>query len=184
MALLEKARVDIGDPGRAADTMVAAMAEVIENTTDPVLKTRLQRIAGGETPRQILGITHDEAEALYAHGYNKLKHGDIDGAAVVFDKLIELDPIEAKYFYVRGVCHHQKGDLVKAVRLYGHFLSLKATSPDGWLRMAECHLATGERVRAREMYETARDFADEQGDAGASELARAQIARLETEAPQ
>lgn len=183
MTLHEQIVMPEGDPIEIIRKTAETVDKAVAATNDPEMSARWQRLCNGETMAQVLGITKDEMEGLYAHGFSHIQQGAPEKGLDVFRKLISLDPIEAKYRYCEGICHQMKGDIAKAAQAYMEFLGLDATNFDGYMRLGECHLANDEPAMARRYFDIAiaeaEQTPDVPGAAEALELARAQIAKID-----
>lgn len=183
MTLHEQIATPPGDHTAIIKQTAETTDKAVQMTGDPVMTARWQRLCNGETMAQILGITPEEMEALYAYGFSHIQQGMPDKGLEVFQKLISLDPIEAKYRYCEGICHQMKGDIVRAAQAYMEFLGLDATNFDGYMRLAECHITNNEPKMARRYYSIAIAEAEKAtatpGAAEALDLARAQIAAID-----
>jgi Tfp pilus assembly protein PilF len=80
----------------------------------------------------------------------------------VFQHLLLIDPLEPKYHFGFAMGYQMMGEVKAAARAYLFFLSLDATNPDGYLRLAECFLQVNEPENAREVLEIAIALAGKQ----------------------
>lgn len=76
------------------------------------------------TLAQHIGMTRDQTEAIAAQAFDLLEAGDLEGAAVLFDGLILLDPNDAGIRAARGSIFHQQGKLSEAMAAYEDALGL------------------------------------------------------------
>ena len=179
MTLHDQIQMPPGEPLAMIKQTVETLDYAMAKSDNPAMKARWERLCNGETMAQVLDITKEEMEGLYAYGFSHIQQNAPDKGLEVFRQLIGLDPIEAKYRYCEGICHQMKGDLPEAARAYMEFLGLDATNFDGYMRLAECHLASGEPDLARRYFSIAiaeaEKITDVPGAAEALALARAQI---------
>lgn len=137
-------------------------------------------LAEGHLPRTILNLTDEEMEALLQYGYQAISVGDFQKAQTAFTKLCQLDMLDPRYPFALGAALQLQGDVSKAAKSYLFAISLKATWPDPYVRMAECLIAADEREAARDFLETAIELA---GKSKEARTIRAQAENLLTQIP-
>jgi Flp pilus assembly protein TadD len=168
------------DPAAVIEATAAMMDAMISDSETPAGTRRiLERVKGGETPAQAMGLSRDDLEVLYAVGFQQITRGELDRAQDSFIRLVGIDPLEARHRYCLSLVRQLKGDLKGAAAGYIQFLALDATNPEGYLRLGEVHLAAGEPERAAEFFVIAATEAARRPDgAEAAALAQAQLDRL------
>lgn len=122
--------------------------------TQSVIELMKQGLSLGD----ILGITKEQRDALFAHACRLLQHREIQKARDFLQQLYQIEPLEARTIYALAGTFQMEGDYARAGKLYVNFLALDATNPDGFLRLGECFLGAkefGEAVSAFEMAEIA-----------------------------
>jgi protein O-GlcNAc transferase len=76
------------------------------------------------TLAQFIGITSSQAQAISGRGFDLLEAGDLDGAAVVFNGLLVLNPHDAGVQAALGSVFHEQGKLAEALAAYATALGL------------------------------------------------------------
>ena len=117
----------------------------------------------GRTLAQITGLTRDDLDVLYAHGFSLLNKGSYDKAVTIFGNLTMIDPLEGKNHYCLGVALQMMGKHEVARDTFLSFLMLEATNPDGYLRLGESMMALGDRDMAIGAFELAELEAKREG---------------------
>ena len=77
---------------------------------------------------QEFGFTSDQLQSLTSQAFDLIDAGDLDGAIVVFDGLLVLDPDDARIQAALGAVFHQQGKLSEARAAYDTALSLDANT--------------------------------------------------------
>ncbi len=77
---------------------------------------------------QEFGFTSDQLQALTSQAFDLIDAGDLDGAIVVFDGLLVLNPDDARIQAALGSVFHQQGKLSEARAAYDTALSLDANT--------------------------------------------------------
>lgn len=180
MSILDQTGFAGNDPEKvmkAVEDFMAAFERESDLSDD--VKALIAGLKEGQTMAQMLGISRDELEVIYTVGFNLLNNGDLEKAKDVFTQLVMLDGIEAKYQYCLGYVFQQQGDYATAAKMYVNFLALDATNAEGYMRLGECLLASGERPEALECFEIAEaEAARGNGSEATLALARRNIAAL------
>lgn len=76
------------------------------------------------TIAQQIGFTADQAQAITSQAFDLLEAGDLDGAAVIFNGLLVLNPNDAGVQAALGSIFHQQGKLTEARAAYDTALRL------------------------------------------------------------
>ena len=77
---------------------------------------------------QEFGFTSHQLQALTSQAFDLIDAGDLDGAIVVFDGLLVLNPDDARIQAALGSVFHQQGKLSEARAAYDTALSLDANT--------------------------------------------------------
>lgn len=133
----------------------------------------LGQMAHGQTLGPMMGVSVPAQEALYALAYTAYTQARYAEAMQAFSFLMTADHFDRRYFSGYAACLRAQKRHGEALKHYGVASMLDLTDPEPVMRMAECHLALGERVQAR----TALDYALVQ--ARAHEAHRSYAPRLE-----
>ncbi|MEO1774716.1 MAG: hypothetical protein AAFS07_07175 [Pseudomonadota bacterium] len=110
----------------------------------------MQQLHEGLSLKDVLQLSDEQMEVLYAQAHRLLSSGNAKQAADAFLALIQVDYMEERFYFGFGVANQMLGDFKLAARAYAAFLSFDAQNPDGYLRLGECHLAVDELEHARE----------------------------------
>ncbi|MCL3883290.1 tetratricopeptide repeat protein [Marivita sp. GX14005] len=171
---------DLQEVMARVDPMLGAAVQSLDEGTP--LRDGLQRLRDGETLAQIMGLTAEDLEVLYALGIRQIEARDLDKAADTFANLGQIDPLEARHRYCMALVLQLQGKLQPAAHMYMQFLALDATNPDGYMRLAELHLAAGELDEAKALFQETLRFAGDAPDhAETVAQAKAQLARFDNE---
>ena len=144
----------------AIQAVLANVGPMIEALKDNAAVTPAQRrvielMGEGMKPADILGLEREHMDALAHQGFALMQAGDRDQARELLTVLSMLDPMHKPTVYIAGLLAQQTGDLPGAGRAYLSFIALDATEPDGYLRLGECLLASGELAQAEECFDIA-----------------------------
>jgi tetratricopeptide (TPR) repeat protein len=139
--------------------------EAAERMVKPILQVALDRL--DLTPRQrhvvecvrkgiplagALGITRVERDAMLLRAGQLLSAGRFADARGVLFILLTLQPTDPRVVFTLAAACQLQGDIPAAGRLFLFYISLRATDPQGYLRLVECLMG------ARD-YEEAAQFA-------------------------
>jgi type III secretion system low calcium response chaperone LcrH/SycD len=110
------------------------------------------RVYEGKSTLQIeKGITAEEMETVYSHGYTLFQGGRSDDALAIFQYLALHDPLEPKYFTAVAACLEERHDYEAAARHYLQALLLSKNDPMPGYRGALCLRAVGKMEEAEGM---------------------------------
>lgn len=110
------------------------------------------RVYEGKSTLQIeKGITAEEMETVYSHGYTLFQGGRSDDALAIFQYLALHDPLEPKYFTAVAACLEERHDYEAAARHYLQALILSKNDPMPGYRGALCLRAFGKMEEAEGM---------------------------------
>lgn len=112
-------------------------------------------VLSGQTIAQVKGLSRDDLEVLYAHGFSMITAGELEKAQDIFMQLCLIDPLEAKNHYCLGVTRQMLNQFRLAQDDFTRFLAMDATNPEGYLRLGECLVALSKPDAAREAFEAA-----------------------------
>lgn len=104
---------------------------------------------------EIMGITQDHKDALFAYGIQLIQLGDRKKARDVLLQLYIFDPLDARAIYGLATSYQLDGQFAGAAQLYVQYIALEATNPEGHLRLGECFLAAKEYDNARDCFQNA-----------------------------
>lgn len=136
----------------------ATMMDEIWNrrTHTPKEESIMQMMREGLSFADILNLTKEQRDAIFAHGAKYFQIGELDKATEWMMMLYTMEPLEERALYVLGMIQQTRGKLAEAVQLYVRFLALDATNPEGYLRLGECFLAAREFENAVASFESAK----------------------------
>lgn len=142
------------------------------------LETMLQEVVEGVfekglTPAQILDISKEETDALYALGHNKYQDGDYEAAQEIFNMLCRLSPLEPDYMRALGSTLQLLKRYEDALAAYGAVISVDLDDADASLHAGECLLHLGRRDQAKQALEGCQIQAKENSEKYAETLEKA-----------
>lgn len=114
----------------------------------------------GLTLAEAIDMPKEQLEAVYALGHQQLVAGDSKKAQDTFMQLIQFDPMDERYIYCFGVACQMNGKYAEAAKVFVQFLARDATNPEGYLRLGECFMHSGELENAREVFDLAGALAE------------------------
>ena len=76
------------------------------------------------TLAQYIGITTDQQQAITSQAFDLLEAGELDGAVVIFNGLLVLNPFDAAIHAALGSVFHEQGKLTEALAAYDTALSI------------------------------------------------------------
>jgi Flp pilus assembly protein TadD len=121
----------------------------------------IQRMNEGATLAEAIELEEEELEALYAVGHQQLAAQDIAKAKDSFLNLVQLNPLDERFHYGLGVALQLNGEIAPAARAYLGFLALDADNAEGYMRLGECFLFSGELENAEEVFRIGKRIAEE-----------------------
>ena len=146
----------------------------------PKAQSVLDLMKEGLSLGDVLEITEEERNAMFAQGCKLVQLGDLQKARALLSQLYLFEPLDARVIYMLGVIFQLQGDLATAAKIYVQFLALDATNADGYLRLGECHLAAKENDLALGLLRTAKAECDRgHGTPATRERAAQLLAHLE-----
>lgn len=127
--------------------LVKAGAKALEKS-DPVRELAhnpgraVKKWASGEsTLQELKGYSKEELYAISQHGYTLFLNGKIKDAQVIFEGLVAVDPRNDYYYRALGVVYHRQGDAERALRQFGHAITVAPKAAAGYVNRAEVHIA-------------------------------------------
>ena len=76
------------------------------------------------TLAQYIGITTDQQQAITSQAFDLLEAGELDGAVVIFNGLLVLNPFDAAIHAALGSVFHEQGKLTEALAAYDTAISI------------------------------------------------------------
>jgi tetratricopeptide (TPR) repeat protein len=104
--------------------------------------------SGDVTLQELKGYSKDELYAISQHGYTLFLNGKVKDAQVIFEGLIAVDPRNDYYYRALGVVYHRQGDAERALRQFGHAITVAPKAAAGYINRAEVHIARRDLDRA------------------------------------
>jgi tetratricopeptide (TPR) repeat protein len=134
----------------------ALRALAASDELSPKMRSILDELNDGQSMADIMGITKEERDAMLLQGFRLLQGGNAAAAQDLLTTLHNLEPLDERVIYALGAAFQAQEDYAQAGRLYLLFLSLDATNPEGYLRLAECFMGNGETEQAAACFEVAK----------------------------
>lgn len=107
----------------------------------------------------------DEAmEAIYSVAYSLYQSGKYDESLKIFQFLCFYDHFNRKYFMGLGACQQMLKNYQGALEVFTFATVLDSEDPRPMVYIGDCHLALGDKEKARQSYETAIKWAGEQAE--------------------
>lgn len=92
----------------------------------------------------ITGFTSDQIHAITNAGFDLIESGDHDGAAIIFNGLIALNPNEAAIHAALGSVLQEQGKTDEALAAYHEAIRLESNSPLARVNRGELRLKQGD----------------------------------------
>ena len=96
------------------------------------------------TLAQYIGITTDQQQAITSQAFDLLEAGELDGAIVIFNGLLVLNPFDASIHAALGSVFHEQGKLAEALAAYNTALSIDGTTPLARVNRGELRCKRGD----------------------------------------
>lgn len=119
------------------------------------------------TLAQEFGFTADQAQAITSQAFDLLEAGDLDGAAVIFNGLLVLNPNDAGVQAALGSIFHQQGKLPEARAAYDTALRLDGDTMLARVNRGELRCKQGDLAGLEDLKIAARVASSVQGRAQA-----------------
>ncbi|QFT34041.1 Chaperone protein IpgC [Labrenzia sp. THAF82] len=154
------------------DNMFESLKEqgVLDDSTHSALRS-------GILPKFALSISDAELERRLREGYDFLCVGDVGKAAVSFERLCRLDPLEGRYLYALSTTFQIRGQFEVAAKLYVMSIALGVGGADPHVRLGECLMASNEFSEAKDVLDHAIELA---GSDPAQSVAERRARKLRT----
>lgn len=151
---LPKSEAEIREIQESSAALVGQYMASAELT--PKSREIFERLGGGESLADIMGITKEQRDALLVQGYRQFQGGDIAGAQNTLTQLYHFEPTDERVIYALAATYQAQEKYAEAGKLYVTFLAFDATNPQGYLRIGECFLANREFDDAKAYFEAAK----------------------------
>jgi Flp pilus assembly protein TadD len=96
-----------------------------------------------QTLAQEIGFTPDQAHAVISKGFELFEAGDLDGAALIFEGMLALNPLDAGLFGALGAVKRTQGKNDEALAAFHESLALDSKAPVARFNRGEMWLAKG-----------------------------------------
>jgi len=96
--------------------------------------------AGKATPRQLLGVTDQEFEAMGELGTMYYEQGDLERARIVFEGMVEADPSSSSAHAALGALYLRTGHDEVAIPHLNRAIELDSTQLSAYVNRAEAEL--------------------------------------------
>lgn len=130
--------------------------------------------------RSYLQMHPADLKALQALLFLRLRKGEVKAAGVVLEKLIEFEPDNLEWKYIRAQADEFAGDLVQARRGFEEILEIRPLSARAWQGLAVIMHTTGEDDEALKMLNEAVKTAVDTGQVKESLNLRMLLGQLHT----
>ena len=134
----------------------------------------------GGTLGDVLDITADECEALYAFGHTQYQQGKYSDAFKAFAQATIYNHMEPRYQSAAGAAAQMLGRYEDALRRHLAVTVMKLDDPAPVYHCAECLLALGKLPEAAETLELVADMCKDPEHAGLKSRAQALLGALKT----
>lgn len=119
------------------------------NDNTAIIDDLLKKFVGsGSTPKDILGISDEKSESIYANAYLLYNTGKYGDAIHLFRLLIMMDPSEIKYILGLSACFHMQKEYRKAVDTYSLCAAMDTESPIPYFHLSDCFLQLQDKPSA------------------------------------
>jgi tetratricopeptide (TPR) repeat protein len=102
-----------------------------------------------QTLAQEFGFTKDQAHAVISKGFDLFESGDLDGAAIIFEGMLALNPLDAGLFGALGSLRKMQGKNDEAFAAFNESISLDSKAPVARFHRGELYLAQGKIKEAQ-----------------------------------
>ena len=109
--------------------------------------------------KDIQGLTDNHMEAVYTVAYNAIQAGSFVKAEKLFRFLVMFDNSKEKYWNGLGLSRFKQENYEDALHAYSMSTLLNVDDPKAPMRLAECHIALGDKETAAGAYEVALEIA-------------------------
>lgn len=98
-------------------------------------------LKGGISLQDAFGIPPEGMEAFYFMGHSMFKQRNYPAARRVFDFLVQLNPLEPKYYHALAATQHRQKDFFSAAQSYiNAFVLSPVNNPELHYHAADCYL--------------------------------------------
>ncbi|WP_419532979.1 SycD/LcrH family type III secretion system chaperone [Endozoicomonas sp.] len=118
----------------------------------------------GGTFKDLKNMSDDAMEAIYSVAYNLYQGGKYEEAQKVFQFLCFYDHFNRKYFLGLGACQQMQKQYDNAIEIFSFATILDSDDPRPMLYIGDCHMAKGDKEKARVAYETSIEWAGDSAD--------------------
>ncbi|UYM14718.1 SycD/LcrH family type III secretion system chaperone [Endozoicomonas euniceicola] len=129
----------------------------------------------GGTFKDLKNMSEDAMEAIYSVAYNLYQGGKYEEAQKVFQFLCFYDHFNRKYFLGLGACQQMQKQFENAIEIFTFALVLDEHDPRPMIYIGDCHLAMGDKEKAKQSYESAIEWASESSEYDAEKQRAAEM---------
>ncbi|WP_330926235.1 SycD/LcrH family type III secretion system chaperone [Candidatus Sororendozoicomonas aggregata] len=134
----------------------------------------------GGTFKDLQKMSDESMEAIYSVAYSLYQSGKYDEAVQIFQFLCFYDHFNKKYFLGLGACQQMLKKYSSAIEIFTLATVLDADDPRAMVYLGDCYLATDNREKAQEAYETAIEWAGSRTEyAGEKERAKTMLGNIQ-----
>jgi len=122
-----------------------------ENTGDDeelTAESILEHLNNGASLADVMGITHEQREAIYTMGHYQYTQGKYSDALKFFRFLLFHDQFDLRAMFGVGCCLQMQGDYSNAQIFLGMAVMMEPTNPSSGVQFAECLLMNKKKNEA------------------------------------
>ena len=139
--------------------------EDIQQADNDDLENMLIEFFGkGGTFKDLKNMSDDAMEAIYSVAYNLYQGAKYEEAQKVFQFLCFYDHFNRKYFMGLGACQQMMKEYENAIEVFTFATVLDTNDPRPMIYIGDCHLAMGDKSKAKMSYETAMEWVGDGGE--------------------
>ena len=132
--------------------------------SDELAATMAEFFGKGGAFKDLKGMSDEAMEAIYSVAYNLYQGGKYEEAQKVFQFLCFYDHFNRKYFMGLGACQQMMKQYEQAIEIFSFVTVLDSDDPRPLIYVGDCYIAMGEKDNARYAYETALEWAEDNGE--------------------
>ena len=126
---------------KLSETLNEEKGEELSNLMEQAMKK-------GIVPKDLLGFSDQMVEGIYGQAYRLYNSGNYKDAILVFQLLVMINSMEAKYCLGLAACYHMQKDYKTASDLYMMCSVLDTQSPIPSYHASDCYLKMHDSLSA------------------------------------
>lgn len=141
--------------------MKIKVSDISENKLTTEQAEALQKyFQEGGTWQELLELSSDEAESIYAVAYDHYEKEEWDKSIAAFSTLIQLNPYEPKYWMGIAAVMQMKKDYEEAIAAYQLVLSFDERHIQAHFGSAQCFYVQGQIEKCKEHLEKVKSLSE------------------------